>query len=379
MVFKRKGRPSLYFQAQTPTGYKQLSTDTRTKTLANKIVAMWDALADAREWDILNRVLAGELAIGALYDRWAESKQDTGALRRHIEDVEVTSLVPEFLAVYRRGVREDTAQHVRAHLGALLPATLYRSAATPALLTDRLYSYPGRRNTLRKVHSSLSVFFAYLTDVKGLFERNPMEKVERPDVEHTPIRYYELADVIRIVEAQPTEERRALFALLYGSAMEISAALRVGARDIRMETLEIHAAGSKSQFRDRWVRVADWAWPYIEPLARRTIHAPLFPPMWNRWSTSDWHRQTVKALGLPPYPMHNARDHWSVRQLRAGAPVAMVQAQLGHGSPFLTLTKYGRFIPTSDDRARWEKKASEMDRRSAIGGAKKRRIGGKSS
>jgi integrase len=45
------------------------------------------------------------------------------------------------------------------------------------------------------------------------------------------------------------------------------------------------------------------------------------------------------------HPLHCARDHWAVRAARAGTPVAIIQAQLGHGSPMLTLTKYGRFLP----------------------------------
>lgn len=370
MVFKRKGRPTFYFQAQTATGYKQLSTDTRTKTLANKIVAMWDALADAREWDILNRVVAGSLAIGDLYDKWVASKQDTRALRRHLEDVDVMQFADDFLAVYARGVKPDSVQHVRVHLGAL-PSPLMRSDATTERLTAALYAYQGKRNTLRKVHSSWSVFFAYLTDVKGLFDVNPMDKVERPTVERSPIRYYELADVQRIIEAQPMNAYRPLFALLYGTGIEVSVALSLTRADVWVEQQEIRAAGTKTHSRDRMARVADWAWPMIERHVQNMLpQSRLFGEHRTRWNVSDRHRDTVKALGLPVYPLHNARDHWAVRQLKAGAPVAMVAAQLGHGSPQLTLTKYGRFIPSAADRAKWEREASKLDRRSAKASAK---------
>ncbi len=44
-----------------------------------------------------------------------------------------------------------------------------------------------------------------------------------------------------------------------------------------------------------------------------------------------------------------------------GTPVAIIQAQLGHGSPMLTLTKYGRFLPTASDRAKWEEAATSYD------------------
>lgn len=56
-------------------------------------------------------------------------------------------------------------------------------------------------------------------------------------------------------------------------------------------------------------------------------------------------------LALPAYPLKNARHHWAVRMLRGGAPVRVVQAQLGHSTATLTLDTYGRWMPASDDRA----------------------------
>ena len=67
---------------------------------------------------------------------------------------------------------------------------------------------------------------------------------------------------------------------------------------------------------------------------------------------SDWHRETVEALGLPVYSLKNARHHWAVMRLRAGAPISVVRAQLGHSSPTLTLKVYGRSIPHAADRDR---------------------------
>ncbi|HZM28562.1 MAG TPA: tyrosine-type recombinase/integrase [Gemmatimonadales bacterium] len=49
--------------------------------------------------------------------------------------------------------------------------------------------------------------------------------------------------------------------------------------------------------------------------------------------------------------LHHARHAWAVRKVRARVPVAVVQAQLGHSSPMLTLRRYGAFIPDGADRA----------------------------
>lgn len=72
--------------------------------------------------------------------------------------------------------------------------------------------------------------------------------------------------------------------------------------------------------------------------------------------------ETGEGLNLPRgYPLHCARDHWAVRAARAGTPIAVIQAQLGHGSPMLTLTKYGRFLPSAADRERWEAEATRYE------------------
>jgi hypothetical protein len=137
------------------------------------------------------------------------------ALRRCLEDVERAPLVEEFLAIHARSVRPDSLQHIRAHLRYLIleGGSLPRSQATPEYLQRLLYDLPGKRNTLRKIHSSWSVFFDYLTNDRAQYDRSPMERVRRPDLEQSPIRYYEMDDVERISGAQPSLERRALFAL----------------------------------------------------------------------------------------------------------------------------------------------------------------------
>ena len=177
--------------------------------------------------------------------------------------------------------------------------------------------------------------------------------------------------VERIIGHQPTAERRALFALMYGTGIEVSVALALTRSDVWEATKEIRAAGTKAHSRDRICRVADWAWDAVWGHCKTVFPgAPLWPAGWNRWTVSDWHRETVAADGLKltqQFPLHCARDHWAVRAARAGTPIAVIQAQLGHGSPMLTLTKYGRFLPSASDRARWEEAATryEQTRREA--------------
>jgi integrase len=63
--------------------------------------------------------------------------------------------------------------------------------------------------------------------------------------------------------------------------------------------------------------------------------------------------------------LHSARHHWAVTNLRAGVPVAVVQAQLGHASASMTLDTYGAFLPSGADRQHWRGKVTEAEARRA--------------
>lgn len=367
MTYTREGRPTHYFEARTRSGWVSLSTRTPDKRLAQKIEAMWEELANEhRAWDVLEPVLLRQMKIGALYDLWQASGKKVVELRRQLNDVDLEPLIAPFLAVHAKKVKPDSLRHIEVHLRHLMPADkpFLRSLATTDYLTAALYGYPGKPGTTRKVHSDWSVFFAYCTKVKKFFDRNPMDDVDRPAAAKPLVRFYELKTVERIVGWQPTAERRALFALLYGTGIEITVALALTRADIVARRKEVRAAGTKTHTRDRAARVSDWAWPtlweYAEPMLPA---AKLFPNVPSRYTASDWHAATLKALELSErHPMYNARHHWAVRQLRAGAPIKLVQEQLGHASPNLTLSTYGNFRPSASDRDHWEQVATDYDK-----------------
>src|SRR5436190_22100118 len=77
------------------------------------------------------------------------------------------------------------------------------------------------------------------------------------------VRFLDEPDLIRLAKAHE-EPFRTLSALLAGTGIEVSVALGLRRRDVDTLTREIRAAGTKTYSRDRVVRVADWAWPYVE-------------------------------------------------------------------------------------------------------------------
>jgi len=260
------------------------------------------------------------------------------------------------------------------------------SQAEAAALSMKLAGYPGRQNTRRKVHADWSVFFDWCRRVQGVLQKNPMNDVDRPARQREPIAFYELDSIRRIIDWQPTRERRALFAVLYGTPIELSTALSLTKADLLPEQKSIRAAGTKAHTRDRIVRVDDWAWKVLWKHARSVLHdAPLWPG-WHRRTASRWHQETIgegerrwKTLDgkLTRYAgdsirvglrlqkrikLHAARDAWAVRHLRAGVPVEVVQKALGHATAKETLDTYGLFMPDGADRDHWQKHVAKAER-----------------
>jgi integrase len=380
MPFKRGGRKTWTFQARSQTGHKQLGTRTTNKALAGKMEAMWEELASQyRAWDVLGMVFSGALAIGTLYDLWLASERKLVELRRRLIDVDLRTLIVPWYKAHRNGVKSDSANHALSHVLELFGGGtstldgeevqvdasqgLLASAVTTELLTTRLNALKRKRNTLRKYHSSWSVFFAYAMDVKGLFAENPMARVHRPREASPPIQFFEMEAVELIVGSQVDLLRQALFAVSYGTGLEISTALELTTTDLLYESKQIRGPGTKFHTRDRILRAADWAWPTIEAHSRSLPAGSLLFAGVDRYQASKWHRETLVDLGLSTIPLHNARHHWAVRMIRSGAPIRIVQEQLGHESPMLTLRTYGRFRPTGEELNEWERMASARDER----------------
>lgn len=386
MVYRHKKGRSFLFQALRPDGnYEQLGTGATDRTVAKEIARMWARLARRRAWDLLVPVLEAKGRVRVrillrLFDQWEAAAGDPERVRQLLKDRDIEPLVGEWDTWYRGEVELDSAAHALTHVRVLLPAGERRliSEVTTTWLTQRLTAYadprrpekPVKRNTRRKVHASWSGFFGYLTSVHHLWPANPMDAVPRPAEEASPIRFYELDQVERIVGWQPTEQRRALFALFYGSAIEASIPARLRRRDFDPVTRSVRAAGTKTSTRDRVSRIADWAWPVVWSYVKDCL--PDAQP-WqgvSRYTASDWHRETVgwdvqrqQGLNLPEkHPLHAARDHWAVRYLRSGGAIQTVASQLGHGDPNLTLKKYGRFRPSDVDRERMERQAEDYDK-----------------
>jgi integrase len=360
-AWRRAKRPTWWVKVPTRHGWVDRSTGSRNKALAK---AMERMLADLgpkgkRSWDLLDRVGAGTLTLGKLYDAWRLADLDT--LRSQLADVDLRPYVDRWGDYLVGRVSDGERDRYRHHLLGFAPppgVPFLRSSVTTQRLESWLTSLPVGPSTQRKYYAALNSFLGYCRSVHKLFDRDPMADLTPPPASAPRVEYYDLGEVRRLLGASP-EPWQSLYALLYGTAIEVSVALTLTRRDVDLAAGEIRARGTKTHSRDRVASIATWARPWIKRLvARKLPDAPLFPKM-DRWRAARKHAEAAKAAELRPLRVHDARHHWAVRMLRAGTPVELVSRQLGHVNGVLALKVYGTFIPSREDRQRWVERVGE--------------------
>jgi integrase len=125
-----------------------------------------------------------------------------------------------------------------------------------------------------------------------MYPANPMAKVTRPAAQGSPIRFYELDVVERIVGYQPTAERRALFALLYGTGIEVSVALALTRADVW-----------EARRRRRWTRHRGPCQPKWQPETDRVSRTPVpVPPTATPHTDGTSAAPSAKWPAMPPTP-----------------------------------------------------------------------------
>ena len=391
MVYKRDRRTAYFVTVPTRTGRVKRSTGTTHRGTALAIEKMLDTLGPKgeRAWDLLDRIEANTLMLGTLYDAWRFNR--IAHLRDELRAADERRLEPDLrdhLESWRSWladrVRNDTAEHYLAHVRTLIVTAApfaVSSFTAPAIATwlasrtrlpqkRRPNATHSRRKedaparpvsgaTRRKYLAAVQSFAGYLVEI-GVLPTNVARDVKAPKAAKPRVVELDLGDVKRIVEGAE-QPFRALFAVLYGAGVEISAALSCVESDVNAARRELRARGTKAHTRDRVVRIADWAWPFVEKhLKTLTPGERLFRGI-NRWTVGDVHRERLHALALPHHRVHDARHFYAVRAVRAGTPYELVARQLGHADVQMVARVYGKYAPTSDDRDRWEKIAAKLD------------------
>jgi site-specific recombinase XerD len=178
-----------------------------------------------------------------------------------------------------------------------------------------------------------------------------------------------LEDMQRLVNAHPYPFA-SLSALLHATGSEISAGLRVRARDVNLATMTVRLRGTKTEHRtnntrDRLGRIDAWALPFIRDAVTGKMPDTLLWPLVDgqdrseralRQAAGQAYRTLKNALRALPdlpqgYTLHDARHSYAVRHVKLGTSYKRIAHNLGHADELQVIKVYGKHRLTDQEVA----------------------------
>lgn len=368
----RRQRREYYISIPTRNGGRvQRSSRTSKKKVAECYEAMFVVLSTRSEQDrvLIDRVIAGTLRIEELYHNYKEgtlqklappSVEDASASL----DLDLEPLVAEWEVKVRSLVEPNTAVSYIAAVRDLIPkgTPFPKSEFTSSRLSSWLDHMTGKASAKQYRWSGLHHFIRSLIRLKHLTE-NPASGIKRPPLPPPRDAHMDSDEVMRLADAMPSPFREVII-FLNGTGAEVTPGLAVRRRDVNRKTREVMIRGTKNKYRKRMVRIAEWAWPTVEALiANKQSNDRLFDPqLVNRRNLLRVHTATLTRLiadGVldefhTGYTPRDARHTFAVRLVRAGVPLHLVAAQLGHKDARMVSEVYGKYQPKQKERNIWE-------------------------
>lgn len=362
------------------------STGTRDPNTARKIGLMVEELGrkGQRAWDILDRVTASppKLALEQLWDWWVADNRDLSKIRSRLADEDLALRIPAWRKAVLLEAGDDTAAHYEHAVRTLADKdgeirlsrlTTERLIAWLADLTVTRYELvKGKRTakqvplatgTKRKYFMALVSFFGYLRTIK-VVKVDLLEGVPTPAAGAPRDRHLETPEVLQLVGALE-EPHRTIAAIAAGTGIELSVILALRGADFDMRNREVRARGKKTErhgtWRDRIVRVATWAWPFVEAYLEGRSRKELLFAGTDRWRHADAHHAACRLLEIRDYAPRDHRHTWAVRLIKSGASIEEIVRQGGWKDGVMLLRVYSRHFPKQKDRDRLEKLAAAMD------------------
>jgi integrase len=344
---------------RVPLGTADKATAKRAEQVLARLAAKW-------EWDLLEAVISRRLSVSDLVAAQEAGPRALTEARTNLTDPDISSYITAWQEWAGRSTAPGTVARYLRQVRAVMPEgkPFPRSRFTRATLSAALSQLEIRRrkqmvkgcdSTARRYHAAWSSLATFLVE-REVIDTNPLRSVKAPRANPAKEAQLELADTLRLVDAQQGIYR-ALLALCEGSGAEISPALAIRRRDLDEKAQTVHVHGTKTAARDRIIRVEDWAWPIVLTAARGKMpDALLFTedgaPA-SYYNARKHHRAAVKRLGLPAdYTLHCARHSLAVRWSKAGVEPQLIANQLGHEDILMVVRVYGKYRPKAGDLER---------------------------
>jgi integrase len=238
----------------------------------------------------------------------------------------------------------ETAQSLRSHLKAILPAFGARDPeqVTPADVQAWIAASALRPASVRRYLQTLRAIFDYA----GVDDPNPARdpRVRLPWEDHAQVTPPSAADVEAIIAASPPRWRLAL-QVLAATGMRVGELHQLSWQDVDASNGRFRVRQGKTTAARRWVSVPDLLMVEIlaaTPPDDRTPDRRVFPGAPD--VLKGVMARACKSVGIAHYHPHDLRHRYASVRIGRGVPVTLVAAQLGHSKNSLTLDVYSHVL-----------------------------------
>lgn len=354
MAFKRGKTYSVY--VRTSTGRVQRSTGSTDRAFAKQIERMLDALADKRDFALLDAVASNRITIGELWDSYAAKQLDV--LRDKLTSVSIKSLWEGWTAdaKVRAPKSWDQQQH---HVKWMLQGLESVAEITAGAIRNRLNSLARSEGTRRHYLYSVASFCNYAVAM-GALPASPVAdkaKVRRPAKANKRQQWKTIEDDQKIL-SHVTGQLKLALTICAATGADRSSVLKLRVSDVQLLPLgevpnaakeiehRINISGTKTEYRNRrGVRIEPWAVPQLRSaIQNKKPDDLLVVGVSADMMTRGWKRAVI-AAGFSNYWLRDTRHSYAVRALFEGYPLWQISEWLGHASTAMTADIYTKFDP----------------------------------
>jgi integrase len=274
----------------------------------------------------------------------AYSLDVAGTVQRLAEDASgatvdvIAAHLPAYLAELEKKRRAPkTRRQIKQQIADLYPHGVTTDALVPTTIAAQLSALGLTAPTQNRYRAALSGFCRYLVKV-GVLLTNPVRDVETMpesarELWHTPTQLF-----AALAKCDP--RTAAIVALMAGGGFEWCAIAKLTKERVNLTTLEAHAEGGKSKWRNRHVKLRLWVRAYVAPVLKTaTPGARLF--ITDRKRVFEKWVEACQAAKVPVLRLHDNRHTHAVHLLQDGESYKAVAHQLGHKNEKLVIETYG--------------------------------------